>query len=77
MRVLTDDGETVVREIGRYGLTWTVITDPAESRWWLGDRVSVVRGFTGWYVNVDGRDVAWNSKHRRACEVAIDHYLSR
>ena len=77
MKVLTDDGETVVREIGRYGLTWTVVTDPAESRWWLGDRVSVVRGFTGWYVNVEGRDVAHRRKHRDACAAAVEVYLTR
>jgi hypothetical protein len=75
MRTVSDDGETQVREIGRRGLKWTVVTDPAESRWFLGDRVAVMRGYTGWYVNVDGRDVRRYRRHRDALEAAVDAYI--
>ena len=70
-----NDGETTVSRISRHGLSWTVVTDPAESRWWLGDHVSVIRGFTGWYVSVDGRDVGWHRKHRDALLAAVDAYM--
>ena len=75
MSTVQRDADTTVRIISRLGLNWTVVTDPSESRWFLGDRVAVMRGYTGWYVNVDGLDIGHHRRHRDALEAAVDAYI--
>lgn len=48
-RIVSEDGETVTRELRRHGITWHVMTDPAESRWFTADGYgAVIRGYRGW-----------------------------